>query len=59
MSRTISEMTSSNSEAAEGTQNIAQKTSMVVQYSNDVLVQSEKTKDSTNNLMDAVSKFIV
>jgi len=59
MARTISEITTSNNEAAEGTQNIAQKTSVVVEYSNDVLAQSERTKDSANNLMNAVSKFKV
>ncbi len=59
MVRAINEITASNSEAAEGTQNIAQKTTVVVERSNEVLTQGSKTKDSAKNLMDTVTKFTV
>ncbi len=55
----INEITASNSEAAEGTQNIAQKTVVIVESSNKVLVHGSDTKDSANNLMEAMAKFKV
>jgi methyl-accepting chemotaxis protein len=53
----INEITASNNEAAEGTQNIAQKTTVIVERSNEVLLQGNSTKDSANNLMEVMSKF--
>jgi methyl-accepting chemotaxis protein len=53
----INEITVSNNEAAEGTQNIAQKTTVIVERSNEVLLQGNSTKDSANNLMEVMSKF--
>ncbi|HYF82105.1 MAG TPA: methyl-accepting chemotaxis protein [Clostridia bacterium] len=55
----INEITASNSEAAEGTQSIAQKTIVIVERSNEVLAQGSNTKDSAKNLMEAMSKFKV
>jgi methyl-accepting chemotaxis protein len=57
MVRAINEITASNNEAAEGTQDIAQKTVVVVECSNEVLTNGSKTKESANNLMEAVRKF--
>lgn len=59
MIKAINEITASNSEAAEGTQNIAQKAAIVVEYSSEVLTQGGMAKDSANNLMEAVAKFTV
>lgn len=53
----INEITASNNEAAEGTQSIAQKTTVIVERSNEVLLQGNSTKDSANNLMEVMSKF--
>ncbi len=55
----INEITISNGEAADGTQNIAQKTSIIVERSNEVLADSSDTKNSANNLMEVMSKFKV
>ncbi|MHB1392522.1 MAG: hypothetical protein ACYCYE_05490 [Clostridia bacterium] len=59
MIKAINEISASNNESAEGTQNIAQKTVIVVERSNDVLVEINKTKDSANNLKAVVSRFKV
>jgi methyl-accepting chemotaxis protein len=59
MIRTINEITVSNNEAAEGTQSIAQKTTVVVENSNEVLTHGGKTKDSAKNLMDTMAKFTI
>ena len=59
MIRTINEITVSNNEAAEGTQSIAQKTTVVVENSNEVLTHGGKTKDSAKNLMDTMARFTI
>jgi len=59
MIKAINEITVSNNEAAEGTQNIAQKVAVVVERSNEVMTQGRIAKDSAKNLMDVVSIFNV
>lgn len=59
MIRAINEITASNSEAAEGTQNIAQKAAAAAEYSSEVLTQGENTKESAKKLMEVVSIFKV
>jgi len=59
MIKAISEITDSNNEAAEGTQSIAQKTTIVAERSNNVLLQANSTKESADKLNAAVARFKV
>ncbi|MBV7274242.1 methyl-accepting chemotaxis protein [Clostridium sp. PL3] len=59
MVRAISEVSISNNETAEGSQNIAEKTTVILKKTNDVTQQSEKTERSSEELKNAVGKFIV
>lgn len=55
----ISGVTSAATEGATGTSNIAQKASTIAQNANDVLKQTEKVRDSSDNLMNMVFKIKV
>lgn len=59
MLRSIEEMTNANNEAASGTQSIADKSNNVVQKANTVQEMISQTKQSSENLMQMVSKFKV
>ena len=55
--KAINEVAGSNNEAASGTQNIAEKVAVVSEKASDVVRQSEKVKNSTERLVEMVSKF--
>ncbi len=55
MVKAISEVTSSVTESAEGTSNIAIKAEEILERCSEVLQQSEKSKESSYNLRDYVS----
>ncbi len=57
MIKAINEITSANSEEAEGTSNIAQRSVQVKERANELLVQANKSKKYSENLMNYVSKF--
>lgn len=55
--RAINEVLVSNNEAANGSQNIAQKTAIIFEKANGVTQQSEKTEESSKRLKSTVGKF--
>ena len=55
--RTISEVAASNNEGAQGTQNIANKSSMVMEKVVEATSLMEKTKYNSQMLIESVSKF--
>lgn len=57
MVKALNEITVSNNEAAEGTQNIAQKTTVVVENSSTVFSLAQNTRESSEKLINLVSKF--
>lgn len=57
MGRAINEISVSNNEAANGSQNIAEKTSIIFEKANGVTQQSEKTEQSSKKLKNTVRKF--
>ncbi len=59
MLKAINEITSANSEEAEGTSNIAQRSMEVKEKANELLLQANKSKKYSENLMNYVSKFKV
>lgn len=59
MLRAISEITAAANEGASGTTDIAERISVVVQKSNDIVKQSEKIRNSSDALNELVSKFRV
>ncbi|HZK83339.1 MAG TPA: methyl-accepting chemotaxis protein [Desulfosporosinus sp.] len=59
MSKVIEEIAVAANEGAEGTTNIAQKSIMVVEQSDEASKQAGVAKDSSDNLIKLVSKFTV
>ncbi|MDF2984567.1 MAG: methyl-accepting chemotaxis sensory transducer with Cache sensor [Eubacterium sp.] len=59
MIKAIDEITSANNEEAEGTSNIAQRSVEVKEKANELLIQANKSKKYSENLMNYVSKFKV
>ncbi len=57
MTKTINEITIATNEGAEGTSHIAQRSVSVNTEANEVLNYAKKTKESTNKLVNSVSKF--
>lgn len=57
MIKAINEITSANSEEAEGTSSIAQRSVQVREKANELLIQANKSKKYSENLMNYVSKF--
>ncbi len=57
MIKAINEITSANSEEAEGTSSIAQRSVQVKEKANELLIQANKSKKYSENLMNYVSKF--
>lgn len=57
--KTINEITSATSEGAEGTNNIAEKTAVVTKKANDVINQTNISKESSIKLRQLVEKFKV
>ena len=59
MGRAINEVTSAASEGATGSENIARKSTVVVERANDVLKQMNNVQVSSDNLINMVAKFKV
>lgn len=59
MGRAINEVTSAANEGATGTENIAGKSTVVVERANDVLKQMNNMQISSDNLINMVAKFKV
>jgi methyl-accepting chemotaxis protein len=59
MIKAINEITNANNEAAGGTQNFAQKTSVVSQKANEIVKQGTTVKESSEKLMQMVQMFKV
>lgn len=57
MVKTIQEITSATNEGAEGTTNIAEKVAIVSEYTAEVMAEAKKTKESSERLINLVSKF--
>lgn len=57
MIKIINEISSSNTESAQGTQNIAEKSSAVSQKSDEVIKVVTKTKEASEKLSGIISKF--
>ena len=53
----INQISTANNEMADGTVNIATKTSVILQKSNEVAVVARETKENSENLKSVVSKF--
>ncbi len=59
MLKTINEVTLATAEGAEGTTNIAEKASVIVQKVDAVMQQSEVSQRSSDELLKLISKFVV
>lgn len=59
MLKTINEVTLATAEGAEGTTNIAEKASVIVQKVDAVMKQSEISQRSSDELLKLISKFVV
>jgi len=59
MTKVIDEIAVAANEGAEGTTNIAQKSIIAVEKSDEVMKQAEVSKESSDNLSKMVSKFTV
>jgi methyl-accepting chemotaxis protein len=59
MLKTINEVTVATAEGAEGTTNIADKASVIVQKVDIVMKQSEESQRSSDELLKLISKFVV
>jgi len=57
MLKAINEVTQAANEGASGTANIAERTSAIMQDSDDVVKSLKKTKDAVSTLLERVSKF--
>ena len=57
VTKTINEISIATNEGAEGTSHIAEKTIIVNDEASEVLDYAKRTKDSTNKLVNSVSKF--
>lgn len=57
MIKVINEITLANNEAAEGTQNIAESTNVVVEKSCEVLASANSVKQSAQQLLELIAKF--
>lgn len=57
MIKAIDEITHANNEAAQGTQNIAEKTTIVAQKANQIVKLADATQESSDNLTEIVKKF--
>lgn len=57
VTRSITEVSSATNEGAMGMTNIAEKTTTIVDMANDVIIQSNKSKETVDNLVSMISKF--
>lgn len=59
MMKAIDEITAATNEGAEGTANIAQRAMLVTEKSSELLLQADRSKTYSENLVQLVSKFRV
>jgi methyl-accepting chemotaxis protein len=57
VTRSITEVSSATNEGAMGMTNIAEKTTTIVEMANEVINQSNKSKETVDNLVSMISKF--
>jgi len=59
MMKAIGEITAAANEGAEGTANIAERTTAVAEKSGEVIRQANISKESSDSLLSIVSKFMI